>query len=795
MMITPQPKSITEGVYATNSRRLALHRFLIGGIIILLILLTALPIAYFLYILATTGSNNLSNDYARILPLIDQILSGNYDWSFFIKDSFIVSHFQPIPILIHLLNAKLTGWNVYFELYCMVLLSVVRLFLSYQALTSLYINKIRILWLPVISLLVFSISQISNFEFGFVSVQVGLSVFGITLGVWGLVKFKKTSLALLIMVAGGILASWTSASGIMVWLAFLLGMILLGHKKILYYLVWLVTCVLVNFPYLYFLVLDRKQGVNATLQGFFNPRLVINILGRPFASGIGKTTGFLLLGEAAGWIGIIFGIIGLILIIIYRKSLLKASSPAIMLMTSGLLAAWQTSIFRVLIAPWYTSMVIGYWIGLVGLAYLLAAYAFSKNREFINGHNAKMLIPVIYSVGVMVFMTSFYLKTNLTYRDKTFFMASRSPTSAACLRHYEWAPTYCERFVFQWPVNRVFLEDFAWPLQHHNLSVFSSRQQWAMQGDMILGKVYSPESPNTLGVEWYDDLPGTLSPFTDHRHLNLRVAPSRSINWEVRIPENLLVAELSSGIGVGSTDQDGEISRPVTYEIYLIDEGTPKELVYSEKLDNLNKRWLNFKLDLLPFQGREITLHFTVQDANNSLISLYRFPTINLVSGQKNQITERPMVQPLNTGLSSKFPKMTPVDYIFNLEGAELHGLVPVNDAVYTWKVTAAPYISATLKQPVNLADFGWISFSISASPDIPSRATRVNLYFEGKEEPISILVPLMKDGVIYTYSYPLRMLDIPGRLVKWQLNPVLLPSGRGENRIRLEDFRLIHLP
>ncbi|OGN89881.1 MAG: hypothetical protein A2Y88_02645 [Chloroflexi bacterium RBG_13_48_10] len=761
----------------------------------LLALLTLLPIANIFHILVTTGDKNLSNDYALFLPLIDKILTGSYNWIHFFEDVFYVSHFQPLPILVYLGNAILTGWNVYYELLFIATLSILRLFFTYQSLTILYPTGFRYLMLPIIAMLIFSNSQISSYEFGASAVALGLTAFGFTLSVWGLVKYRGRPVALLFMIAGGVIASWTAASGITAWLIFLAGLILLGFKRTYYYIVWLISAFLINFPYIYFLLINRKPGTNATLQSLLDLRLIVNLIGRPFANEIGQNTGFLLLGEAAGWIGLFLGLLGVILVIINRRKLLTAAAPALMYMAFGLISAWQTSIFRVMIAPWYTSMVIGYWIGLAGLAYMLAASVCEKSELDVPGLWTKRLIPLMYSVVVLLFIIGLYLKTNLTYRDKSFYLASRSPTSAACLRNYEWAPTYCERSIFLWPVNRVFLEDFAWPLQRHNLNVFAPHQQWTMQGDTILGNVYAPEAPNTLGVQWYDGLPGIPAPFSDYRHLNLSVTPSQSATWKVMLPDNLLEAEFSSAVGIGNTDSVGGAEEPLIFEVYLAQVGETEKLVFTEKMDTTEKGWSNFKLDLLPYQGQEITLRFTVRGGDDSPATLYRFPTIDLTKETKEQFIERPEVRPINTSLSPDSPKPTSSDYIFNLDAATVHGLEPTGSSANTWQVQPDPYLSVTLDDPIDLDDYGWLSFRMAASPDIPARAAEAYLYFEGQEEPVVLLVPLLKDGDTYTYSYPLRMVDIPGRLVALRLNPVLLPSAKGENIVKVDDLRLVHLP
>jgi hypothetical protein len=763
-----------------------------GGLCLLAIL-TLLPIYNIFHILATTGDNNLSNDYAMFLPLIDKILSGNYAWGYYFQDTFFVSHFQPLPILVYLINAKITGWNIYYELFFIAILAILRLFLTYQALTCLYSKGLRYLMWPILALLIFSSSQISGYEFGASAVPLGLTAFGFTLSIWGLVKFYPQPVALVFMVAGGLIASWTGALGVIAWPIFLAGMILLGYKKLAHYLTWLVSALLINFPYIYFLIINRQPGVNAYLQSLFDFRLIVNLLGRPFANGIGSTTAFLPLGEAAGYLGLAFGVLGLALIVVFRRRLLVTATPALMFMAFGLLSAWQTSIFRVLIAPWYTNTVMPYWIGLAGLAYLLAA-AYSDRLDAPEPAASKFNRHVlwVYPTLVLIVFALFYLATNLTYRDKSFYLISRSPASAACIRNYQWAPTYCERRVFQWTVNRVYLADFSWPLQRHQLSVFTPHQRWTMQGDVILGKVYSPEAPNTLGVDWYDGLPGTQASYTDYRHLNLLVSPSHSAAWTVTLPENLASAEFVSSIGIGRGSQPGE---PMTFEVFVSLQGQSEQLVFSRVMDASDSGWSKFNFSLLPFQEEEITLRLAVSGKIGALETMYRFPYIDLTIQPEDLLTQPPTVRPINTELSPDAPQTQPSDYIFSLDGAQTNGMVLLGGHTSTWVAQIDPNFYLPLDHPLDLQDYGWVSFRLAASPDIPSRAAEVFLYMEGQAQPAELLIPLLADGGLHTYTYPLRLVDISGRLVALRLDPVMLPSSKGDNTVTIQDLRLIRAP
>jgi hypothetical protein len=152
-------------------------------------------------------------------------------------------------------------------------------------------------------------------------------------------------------------------------------------------------------------------------------------------------------------------------------------------------------------------------------------------------------------------------------------------------------------------------------------------------------------------------------------------------------------------------------------------------------------------------------------------------------------------VRPINTDLSASAPQPQPDDHIFNLNEAQLNGLVSLGEAGSVWTVQTDPYFYLPMQAPLSLADYGWVSFTISASTDIPSRAAELFIYLEGQNQPCYIMIPLLADGEAHAYSYPLQMLESTGNLVALRLDPVIVPSSKGENLVTVEDLRLIHLP
>ncbi len=761
----------------------------------LMVGIALVPVFNIFYIIATTGANNLSNDYAYVTPLIGSILDGGYDWGHFFSDAFYISHFQPIPLLIYLGNALLTGWNIYYELFLIAILSVVRLLLTYQVLTIPSAKRYRIGMLPVLAMLIFSVSQISTYEYGPSALPLGLVAFGFTLAVWGLVRFSGQNLGIIIMVVGGLIAAWTAAAGVFTWPVFLVGMLLLGYRKGRHYIAWLGCAIAINSPYIYFLIIDKKPGTNAYLQSIFNPRLIANLVGRPFANGIGTTTEYIPMGEAAGWIGMMLGVAGMFFVFIKWKKLLKLVAPGLMFMLFGLLTAWQISLFRVLIAPWYTGNVMPFWVGLVGLAYLIFTSIHQVKDDYIPMWMKVKTLEFNYIAMVLIILTGFYLNTNLSYQDKTFYLASRRPVSAACLRNYEWAPTYCERYIFQWSVNRVFVDDFARPLQDQNLNIFARNQRWSMQGDVVLGNVYSPEAPYTMGVKWVDGLSEIPVSYTSYKRLNLAISPQNTAVWEVNLPENLQYAELVSAINFGQDEIENFKGGNATFEIYVSVIGQSEQRIYSRVLETSQRNWENIRLPLTLYKGEEIILRFAVSSEFSRLLTLFQYPNIKLIIQPGSGSELKMDIRPINTDLSPEKPQPQPNDYVIKLNEAQLSGMVPYSGDTMSWVVQNDPHITYSIQPPIDLADYGWFSFNMRASSDIPSQAAEIFFYFTSQEQPVYAVIPLLRDNEMHTYTYPLRMLEVTGKIAVIRFDPVIMPSNNGQNLISIEDMRFIHIP
>jgi hypothetical protein len=254
--------------------------------------LAAFPILRLILFLATTGANNTSNDDIYIAPMINQVLSGTYAWSHFFRDSFFNGHFMPLPILIHLSVAYFADWNVYFSIFIGLGLAVMKLLLLFDSLTYLLKTQSRWLLLPLLSALIFSCSQISTFENDFNTLQIGLSQFGLILGIWGLVRFSQSGKGIFLMVAGGLIASGTSGSGPLASAVFLVGLVLLGDRRLSHYLIWLGLVLLSAWPSLYFMFLNPSHTPPSTIAKYFNSFFITQAIGWPFAQNFNFHTAY-----------------------------------------------------------------------------------------------------------------------------------------------------------------------------------------------------------------------------------------------------------------------------------------------------------------------------------------------------------------------------------------------------------------------------------------------------------------------------------------------------------------------
>jgi len=283
--------------------------------------------------------------------------------------------------------------------------------------------------------------------------------------------------------------------------------------------------------------------------------------------------------------------------------------------------------------------------------------------------------------------------------------------------------------------------------------------------------------------------------FTSYKRLNLAISPHNTAVWRVNLPENLQSAELVSAINFGKGDIESIKDGNATFEIYLSILGQSEQQIFSRVLESSQRNWEKIRLSLTPYKGEEIILRFVISSEFSNLLPLFQYPHINL-SIQPGSVSEfQRDVRPINTDLSPEIPQSQSDDYLMNLNEAQLSGMVPYSGNTVSWMIQNDPHFIFSIQPPIDLSEYGWLSFRMRASPDIPSQAAEIFFYITSQEQPVYVVIPLLRDNKVHTYTFPLRMLNVAGDVTALRLDPVLMPSTSGENIVIIEDLRFIHIP
>ena len=354
---------------------------------IVVLAVSLLPIVNIVHIIATTGDNNLSNDYMIYMPYVDHLLIGDYDWRNYFRDTFHTSHSLAIPFVIRSAVVFLTSWNVYYELYAAVILCALRvLFLGHALISSAGRHAWWIVW-PTLAALVFSSSQINLFTYGDAALTIGLIQLGLAIAIWSIVRYPNMTRGLLGAVFGGIVASLSGGQGVPVWPTVLFGCVAMGFRRPWHFGMLLLAAAATGIPYLQFT--SRTDQPPAALSNFL--RYLLSCIGWPFMNGIGTTI-------TPGWPAIWRGALGMSLLALvcglglflgrlgYRRYVVGAMLVAYSLLTIALIGIGRSQ----QIAPWYASTGMTFWIGLLSLAYA-ASGAASGASAHAAWHFASML--------------------------------------------------------------------------------------------------------------------------------------------------------------------------------------------------------------------------------------------------------------------------------------------------------------------------------------------------------------------------------------------------------------------
>jgi hypothetical protein len=319
---------------------------------------------------------------------------------------------------------------------------------------------------------------------------------------------------------------------------------------------------------------------------------VPDLLGRPFANGT-TTTG----GPLAA--AVLFGLAGLVLVAAVlwsARGTLRSRLPALAFLGWSLLIAVQISALRPGVAPWYVTPMTAFWLGLAGL--LAAA-------------------PRPLAIAGFATIAAGFLYSNRTWEDKSFYLASRTPASAACLREWRNASPGCHDRVFQWGKGDPGeFERLAEPLERARLSVFGPRRTYLLQGDLAVGRVGNA-NPKAAFLSRDGRSPGDPDDF--HR-LDLVLLPDASVTWRVDVPPDLKWARFETRVGASASDPMIARAARVSFD----GEATEgRALVPAGGREPLS-------LDLAAYAGKTVTLRLTAEGPAGGSPLVFEAPRVEM---------------------------------------------------------------------------------------------------------------------------------------------------------------------
>ncbi len=766
---------------------------------LLIAMLTLLPVANMARIIATTGANvPSSDDYVLMMQFLAPTLDGTLRWPDFFRATFYNTHAMYLPNLLYLANARLTSFNLYALLYLGLALAAVRIPLLWFALTRRADPRWprALLW-PLLAALTCSEAQISIFEHGLTTLGQNLTTGLLVVGAWCLARWPGRWRALWPTLGAGIAASLTFGSGLALWPAFLLGLWLLGFRRVWHYVAWAAGAALAALPYLYFLVLHYAPGsantaIKSPLRVLVTPP---TILGLPLALGYSR--------PLAGIIGL--GSIGLALFglallwRVRRSDAPRRAAPAVMLLTYGGVVALQIGVFRGATAVWYTYVGMAFWAGLIGLAYVLWVGRDTIAAPTVRLGGRAPDVTAAWCGATLALLLVLYPTANLSYRDKSIFLQTRGPASASCVRNYRVAPTRCEDTLVTWPPgDPAYLPGLAAPLARHGLVVFAPHQEWSLQGDTFLDAPFVGATGGPEALVWATDRTVSPTPPTDYRHLNLLLRAPDTLTWTVALPPNLRAATLRTAFARG--DVPGVATRgAATLAVAIVGaDGNARPLASGTVAPGAG--WQEVGAALTPFAGQTLALRFAMQGDADTW-EAFRYPILDLDLG------DAPVTEPVTRANGDTIPPplvptRTAADLRFALDdpaGWRASGLRPATDGTPNgWIVAGEPELVALAPLAVCLADYRYFSVELAAAREFFPRAFQIRYRLAGQidfPEGQAITIPLLADDAAHSYTYPLRLLGLPagGRLTGLRLDPAYGAASGGTNGVQIGDFRLIH--
>jgi hypothetical protein len=555
------------------------------------IALALLAPARMAWIVFTYGENNLSNDYVARVPLVASMLDGTCSIGTFARTAWIGGGHSTLALSpVYWASARFFAWDVHMELALGLLIAGGTLAL----LAATVPGRLRWVLLPILSVLLFSTTKVSSFTFGESTLQMGLAQLGVAIGAFGFAKRGDRPLAVAASAAaGGVLASWSWGGGIMAWPIFFVAFVVRRVRSVAAWTVLACGAAAGLAQYAWLLPAEIPGAAAGRVPWAAKGRLFLDVLGRPLMNGIAHA-------DPNAWSQTLgaAGLLALAASLILLRKNLRAQPVPLVLIAWAFLVAAQIALVRTAVAPWYGSPMAFFWAGLV----LLFAAA-----------------PPHVRAGGVVAVAALTLAVQGTWEDKSFYLPSRAPVSASCLREWRTAPPECHDRVFQWgdggrPNELALLGE---PLEHRGLSVFGPRRTYLLQGDVPLGRVRLEPGGTRSFLSADGRTPGDL---TDFHRLDLVLLPDASASWRIDLPATLKFARFETR--VRTSPSEPMLARGARVAV-AGEAAEARTLVPAGGREPLS-------LDLGPYAGRTVTLRLTAEEAEGGAPLAFEAPKIEL---------------------------------------------------------------------------------------------------------------------------------------------------------------------
>jgi hypothetical protein len=761
----------------------------------LAILASAGPILYMFFLL-TKGSNNLHADYEHALRFIDIVMDGRLTLSSLFRANYATGHVLLVPNLIQLAVAYVFDYNVFVVIYLGFAVNIVRWLLLYDLFTCRNQNALKWALLPVLAILVFLPSQLPLYSFGFASLEYYLSHLGFVAGLWALTRFPLGWKSIALMGTSGLVASWSSGIGPLSWAIYLVVLAGRRGRRLSYYAMWLIGSAVSFMPYAYFLLIDtqRNEGIVAAPK-FFDVKLMAAEIGWAFFHRANPAPGIL------GMALLVTGLCTLVAMLASERSrqLLERGLPALMVLLFSLLVIVQIAAFRAGFGAHRSAQFLTFWIGLAGLAYVLGGVTISDKPRDRFGRGWRWAWSRLWCVSVFVVIVVFSFQAR-TGEDYDWFLWERTPASASCLRHYHTAPTYCLPFLHRHELASLpFLYSLGSMSERNNLSVFGVEQQWALQGDVVLGTVHGSQDH----LVWVNDtVSGDRQRWDSYERLNLLLRGNASVEWQVTLPSDMARAELGSAVRLASGAPEGSNAKGIEAEIAVLSGRGERVRAYSEVLLPGTRAWHTVSIPLTRYAGETVTIAFSsrARDGSDTEPVIYRHPVINLELQPRPRRPDRIDFMPSNTDQSERFPVVKGVDYRLDLSDQtrwRTFGVRPLPErngwSRREWAVERAEPSFTTIRAlDVCLADYAY--FYIRQVADEAGGAADEITFMTEDNRRHAARLPLIGDGRLHSYTYDVKLLEWPSsaRLAHVSIRVHSAGFLMGEGRIHVEEVGFI---